>query len=124
MRENHKMMALTAILAAGVVLAGCGATNSAASSTVASATSTASSEAEKTEVQLNYSMCKAFVNRFGQNLRDPDAVHMGYFTVLNRHGRISRIPSINIFFVAHGIADRPVSLCNHRVGFKIRRAIR
>ena len=29
MRENHKMMALTAILAAGVVLAGCGATNSA-----------------------------------------------------------------------------------------------
>ena len=32
MRENHKMMALTAILAAGVVLAGCGATNSAASS--------------------------------------------------------------------------------------------
>ena len=124
MRENYKMMALTAILAAGVVLAGCGATNSAASSTVASATSTASSEAEKTEVQLNYSMCKAFVNRFGQNLRDPDAVHMGYFTVLNRHGRISRIPSINIFFVAHGIADRPVSLCNHRVGFKIRRAIR
>ena len=51
MRENHKMMALTAILAAGVVLAGCGATNSAASSTVASATSTASSEVEKTEVQ-------------------------------------------------------------------------
>ena len=47
MRENHKMMALTAILAAGVVLAGCGATNSAASSTVASATSTASSEVEK-----------------------------------------------------------------------------
>ena len=45
------MMALTAILAAGVVLAGCGATNSAASSTVASATSTASSEAEKQEVQ-------------------------------------------------------------------------
>ena len=75
-------------------------------------------------VQLNYSMCKAFVNRFGQNLRHPDAVHMGYFTVLDRHGRISRIPSINIFFVAHGIADRPVSLCNHRVGFKIRRAIR
>lgn len=75
-------------------------------------------------VQLNYSMCKAFVNRFGQNSRDPDAVHMGYFTVLDRHGRISRIPSINIFFVAHGIADRPVSLCNHRVGFKIRRAIR
>lgn len=51
MRENHKMMALTAILAVGVVLAGCGATNSAASSTVASATSTASSEVEKTEVQ-------------------------------------------------------------------------
>ena len=51
MRENYKMMALTAILAAGVVLAGCGATNSAASSTVVSATSTASSEAEKTEVQ-------------------------------------------------------------------------
>ena len=75
-------------------------------------------------VQLNYSMCKAFVNRFGQNSRDPDAVHMGYFTVLDRHGRISRIPSINIFFVAHGIANRPVSLCNHRVGFKIRRAIR
>ena len=75
-------------------------------------------------VQLNYSMCKAFVNRFGQNLRHPDAAHMGYFTVLDRHGRISRIPSINIFFVAHGIADRPVSLCNHRVGFKIRRAIR
>ena len=45
------MLALTAILAAGVVLAGCGATNSAASSTVVSATSTASSEAEKTEVQ-------------------------------------------------------------------------
>ena len=45
------MLALTAILAAGVVLAGCGATNSAASSTVASATSTASSEVEKTEVQ-------------------------------------------------------------------------
>ena len=75
-------------------------------------------------VQLNYSMCKAFVNRFGQNLRDPDAVHMGYFTVLNRHGRISRIPSINIFFVPHGIANRPVSLCNHWVGFKICRAIR
>ena len=75
-------------------------------------------------VQLNYSMCKAFVNRFGQNLRDPDAVHMGYFTVLNRHGRISRIPSINIFFVPHGIANRPVSLCNHRVGFKICRTIR
>lgn len=75
-------------------------------------------------VQLNYSMRKAFVNRFGQNSRNPDAVHMGYFTVLDRHGRISRIPSINIFFVAHGIADRPVSLCNHRVGFKIRRAIR
>ena len=51
MRENHKLMALTAILAVGVVLAGCGATNSAASSTVASATSTASSEVEKTEVQ-------------------------------------------------------------------------
>ena len=51
MRENHKMMALTAIQAVGVVLAGCGATNSAASSTVASATSTASSEVEKTEVQ-------------------------------------------------------------------------
>ena len=75
-------------------------------------------------VQLNYSMCKAFVNRFGQNSRDPDAVHMGYFTVLDRHGRISRIPSINIFFVPHGIANRPVSICNHRVGFKICRAIR
>ena len=70
-------------------------------------------------VQLNYSMCKAFVNRFGQNSRHPDAVCTGYLAVLDGHGRVSCIPPISIFFIAHCITNRPISLYDHWVGFKV-----
>ena len=44
---------------------------------------------------------------------------MGHLAVLDGHGRVSRIPPITIFLIAHCIADRPVSLYDHRVGFKV-----
>ena len=75
-------------------------------------------------VQLNYSIRKTFVNGFEQNLRHPDAVYMGHLAVLDGHGRVSRIPPINIFFAAHCIANRPVSLDHHWVGSKVCCAVR
>jgi len=61
---------------------------------------------------------------FPQILRHPDAVCMGHLAVLDGHGRVSRIPPITIFLIAHCIADRPVSLYDHRVGFKVCCAVR
>ena len=59
-------------------------------------------------VQLNYSIRKTFVNGFEQNLRHPDAVCTGYLAVLDGHGRVSCIPPISIFFIAHCITNRPI----------------
>ena len=73
---------------------------------------------------LNYSIRRIFVNGFWQNLRHPDAVCTGYLAILDGHGRVSRIPPISIFFAAHCITNRPVSLYDHRVGFKVRCAVR
>ena len=73
---------------------------------------------------LNYSIRRIFVNGFWQNLRHPDAVCTGYLAVLDGHGRVSRIPPISIFFAAHCITNRPISLYDHRVGFKVRCAVR
>ena len=70
-------------------------------------------------VQLNYSIRKTFVNGFEQNLRHPDAVCTGYLAVLDGHGRVSCIPPISIFFIAHCITNRPISLYDHWVGFKV-----
>ena len=70
-------------------------------------------------VQLNYSIRKTFVNGFEQNLRYPDAVCTGYLAVLDGHGRVSCIPPISIFFIAHCITNRPISLYDHWVGFKV-----
>ena len=70
-------------------------------------------------VRLNYSIRKAFVNGFEQNLRHPDAVCTGYLAVLDGHGRVSCIPPISIFFIAHCITNRPISLYDHWVGFKV-----
>ena len=90
-------------------------------------------------VHLNYSMGSAFVNSFPaktfphrqgrpaaapERLRHPDAVYMGHLAVLDGHGRVSRIPPINIFFAAHCIANRPVSLDHHWVGSKVCCAVR
>ena len=85
-------------------------------------------------VQLNYSMSRAFVNSFPaktfpyrrgrpaaapEKSRHPDAVCTGYLAVLDGHGRVSCIPPISIFFIAHCITNRPISLYDHWVGFKV-----
>ena len=78
-----------------------------------------SSPSQALSCQLSQRERSGRLGRLRVPLRHPDSVYMGYLAVLDGHGRISRIPSINIFFVAHGIANRPVSLHDHRVRFKI-----